>query len=324
MQDLAIPVRVLLCATLGRAEIATALTGMPGIELAIAPDSAAVIAALRDHDVLMCPNPIYTEALAAAMRRPGSRVKWLQLLTAGYDTLLEFGTPPGLVVTGAGDAYAPAVAIHAVTLMLALERRLMDCAAGQAARRWDRAMSPKMSIPFGGEIAVVGFGSIGQEVARLVRPMGARIVAVTRSARPTPLADAVAPIGRLDAILPNADAVILALPLAPETRHLMGAAQFARMRRSAVLVNIARGGLVDTDALVAALGNGTIASAGLDVTDPEPLPDGHPLWAAPNLIVTPHVAGACGGLVGARLATIAVENLHRYVRGEPLAHPISL
>jgi phosphoglycerate dehydrogenase-like enzyme len=96
------------------------------------------------------------------------------------------------------------------------------------------------------------------------------------------------------------------------------------MRRSAVLVNIARGALVDSDALAAALRDGTIAGAGLDVTDPEPLPDAHPLWAAPNLIVTPHVAGACGPLGGARLAAVAVDNLRRYMSGQPLAHPIAL
>ena len=318
------PVRVLLCGSLGRAEIVAALKDWPDVRLTIAADTAAVIAALAEHDVLICPNPVYTQALAAALRTRGSGIRWLQLLTAGYDTLVEFGTPDGLIVTAAGDAYAPAVAIHAVTLMLALERRLLDCVTDQAARRWQRAMSPKMSIPFGGTVAIVGFGSIGSEIARIVRPMGARIVAVTRSARSSPLADAVVPIGELRAVLPDADAVILALPLAPETRHLIGAAELALMQRSAVLVNIARGALVDSAALAAALGNGTIAGAGLDVTDPEPLPADDPLWAAPNLIVTPHVAGACGGLVGARLAAITVENLRRFIKGEPLAHPISL
>jgi phosphoglycerate dehydrogenase-like enzyme len=318
------PVRVLLCATLGKAEIAAGLKDMPDVRLTVAPDSDAVVRALGSHDVLMCPNPVYTAPLAAALRTRESGIKWLQLLTAGYDALVEFGAPQGLVVTGAGDAYAPAVATHAVALMLALERRLLDCVANQAARRWDRVMSPKMSIPFGGEIVIVGFGSIGSQIARIVRPMGARIVAVTRSAAPTPLADVVAPIGELGAVLPRADAVILALPLAPETRHLIGAAALARMKRSAVLVNIARGALVESDALAAALRDGTIAGAGLDVTDPEPLPAAHPLWAAPNLIVTPHVAGSCGSLGGARLADVAVDNLRRYLSGEPLAHPIAL
>ncbi|HXP73513.1 MAG TPA: D-2-hydroxyacid dehydrogenase [Stellaceae bacterium] len=318
------PHRVLLCATLGKAEILSALKDMPDVRLTVAPDADAAARALAQHDVLMCPNPVYTASLAAALRARESGIKWLQLLTAGYDTLVEFGVPEGLVVTGAGDAYAPAVATHAVALMLALERRLLDCVANQRAGRWDRAMSARMSIPFGGEIVLVGIGSIGAEIARMVRPMGARIVAVSRTAAPTPLADAVVPIGDLGAVLPRADAVILALPLAPETRHLIGAKELALMKRSAVLVNIARGGLVDGDALAVALRDGTIAGAGLDVTDPEPLPEAHPLWTAPNLIVTPHVAGACGPLGGARVASVAVENLRRYMSGKPLAHVIAL
>jgi phosphoglycerate dehydrogenase-like enzyme len=318
------PVRVLLCATLGRAEIAAALKDMPEIHLTVTPDTDATVRALADHDVLMCPNPVYTAPLAAALGKPESGVKWLQLLTAGYDALVEFGAPKDLVVTGAGDAYAPAVATHAVALMLALERRLLDCVANQGTRRWDRAMSAKMSIPFGSEIVIIGFGSIGTQIARTVRPMGARIVAVTRRAAPTPLADAVAPIGDLGSVLPGADAVILALPLAPETHHLIGAKELALMKRGAVLVNIARGALVDSDALAASLRDGTIAGAGLDVTDPEPLPPSHPLWGAPNLIVTPHVAGSCGPLGGARLAAVAVDNLRRYMSGQPLAHPIAL
>jgi len=274
--------------------------------------------------VLMCPNPVYTRPLAEALRGRGSAIKWLQLLTAGYDALVEFGIPKEVAVTGAGDAYAPAVATHAVTLMLALQRRLLDCAANKAAGRWDRAMSGAMSIPYGGEVAVVGFGSIGSEIARYLRPMGARIVAVSRRAAPTPLADRVAPVGDLGKILPGAAAVILALPLAPDTRHLIGASELARMKRSAVLVNIARGGLVDSEALAVALGAGTIAGAALDVTDPEPLPAGHRLWQAPNLIVTPHVAGSCGSLGGARLADVAAANLRRYLAGERLAHTIAL
>jgi phosphoglycerate dehydrogenase-like enzyme len=318
------PVRVLLCATLGKAEIVAALKDMPDVRLTVAPDVETAMRALPAHDVLMCPNPVYTAPLAAALRAPESGIKWLQLLTAGYDALVEFAVPGGLVVTGAGDAYAPAVATHAVALMLALQRRFLDCVANQGARRWDRAMAARMSIPFGGEIAILGFGSIGAQIARIVRPMGARIVAVTRSAAPTPLADAVAKIGELGAVLPRADAVILALPLMPGTRAVIGATELGLMKRGAVLVNIARGPLIDSDALAAALRDGTIAGAGLDVADPEPLPVDHPLWLAPNLIVTPHVAGACGPLGGQRLAAVAVDNLRRYIDGRPLAHPIAL
>ncbi|HUB97898.1 MAG TPA: D-2-hydroxyacid dehydrogenase [Stellaceae bacterium] len=316
------PVRVLLCASLGRVEIVAALKEMPGVHLTVAPDTDATIRALAQHDVLMCPNPVYTAPLAAALGAGKSGIKWLQLLTAGYDALQEFGVPREIVVTGAGDAYAPAVATHAISLMLALERRLVDCVANKEAGRWDRAMSAKMSIPFGGEVLIVGFGSIGAAIARIARAMSARIVAVTRRGVPNALADTVYPANALADVLPRADAVILALPLSAETRNLIGAKEFARMKRGAVLVNIARGALVDTAALAAALNDGTLAGAGLDVTEPEPLPAGHPLWAAPNLIITPHVAGSSGPIGGARLADVAVANLKRYMRGDALAYAI--
>ena len=125
-------------------------------------------------------------------------------------------------------------------------------------------------------------------------------------------------------MLPRADAVVLALPLDASTRHLIGAREFALCRKTAVLVNISRGGIVDTAALVEALQSGTIGGAGVDVTDPEPLPAGHPLWAAPNLLISPHVAGAAGKAGFDRLADVAAGNVQRFLAGEPPAHVVTL
>jgi phosphoglycerate dehydrogenase-like enzyme len=129
-------------------------------------------------------------------------------------------------------------------------------------------------------------------------------------------------MGRLHEVLPRADAIVLALPLDGTTRHLIGAPEFALCRRTAVLVNISRGGIVDTPALVEALQGGVIAGAGLDVTDPEPLPAGHALWAAPNLLISPHLAGAAGKAGFDRLAQVAATNVERFLAGEPLAHVV--
>src|SRR5262249_23462674 len=146
----------------------------------------------------------------------------------------------------------------------------------------------------------------------------------TRSARPHALADESLPIGELQAVLPRVDAVVLALPLDASTRHLIGPREFALMRKNAALVNISRGGIVDTAALIEALQEGRTAGAGLDVTAPEPLPAGHPLWAAPNLILSPHVAGSAGKVTFERLADVAARNVERFLAGQPLAHVVTL
>jgi phosphoglycerate dehydrogenase-like enzyme len=125
-------------------------------------------------------------------------------------------------------------------------------------------------------------------------------------------------------VLARADAIIIAAPLDESTRHLIGEREFAVCKKNAVLVNIARGGIVEPRALETALRTGTIAGAGLDVTDPEPLPGDHSLWDAPNLIITPHCAGASGPVAGERLADLVCDNLGRFLRGAPLLHVLAL
>jgi phosphoglycerate dehydrogenase-like enzyme len=125
-------------------------------------------------------------------------------------------------------------------------------------------------------------------------------------------------------VLPRADAVVIALAASAETRHRVGAKELALMKRSAVIVNIARGYIIDNVALAEALKSGIIAGAGIDVTDPEPLPEGHALWDAPNLILTPHMSGASGAVMGKRIAKIVGDNIERRLAGKPLAHVIAL
>jgi phosphoglycerate dehydrogenase-like enzyme len=150
------------------------------------------------------------------------------------------------------------------------------------------------------------------------------VIALTRSARPHPDADESLPIGELNSVLPRADAVVIALAASPETRHLFDGATFARMKRSAVIVNIARGYIIDGAALTAALKNGVIAGAGLDVTEPEPLPPSDPLWDAPNLILAPHMAGASGPVMGQRLAKVVGDNVARRLNGQPLKFVVNI
>jgi phosphoglycerate dehydrogenase-like enzyme len=314
--------RIVLWATYAKPELIGRLKPLLGDTLAMVANPEELGAAIGEADALLCPDFLYGAQLADTVRARAGRLRWLQLLTQGFENVQAHGVPAGVTVTNAGDAYSPAVAMHAVALLLAVQRRFPSMLANQVKGEWNRSMSVAMSSPSGGTVAILGFGGIGQEIARLVRAFGARVTALTRSARPHALADESLPIGQLRKVLPRADAVVLALPLDASTRHLIGAAELALFRKTAVLVNISRGGIVDTAALVEALQRGTIAGAGLDVTDPEPLPAGHPLWAAPNLLISPHVAGAAGKAGFDRLADVASRNVECFLAGEPLAHVV--
>ena len=315
---------VLVAAAFAKTEVTHRLKATPGADVTVAEDSAAIVRGLADADALVCADPFYSPAVAAAIRAGAPRLKWIQLLTAGYDRVKQAGVRDGIVVCNAGDAYSPAVAAHAVSLLLALQRRVHLMLANQARHAWDRGYVPQVTTPAGSVIAIVGFGSIGREVARLLRAFGPHIVGVSRSAAPNPLADEMLGSGDLAAVLPRADAIVLALPLDPSTHGLIGAQELAACKNSAILINIARGQIVDGRALAEALRAGTIAGAGLDVTDPEPLPADHPLWDAPNLIISPHFAGASGLTGPKRLADMAADNLERFLKGEPLRHVIKL
>ncbi len=169
----------------------------------------------------------------------------------------------------------------------------------------------------GKSVLLIGYGSIGKEIERMLSPFHVEITRVARNARSQPIVHAV---GQLDGLLPHAQVIVLILPSTPESRKLIGADQFALMQQGALLVNAARGPIVDTNALVAAL-NARKIRAALDVTDPEPLPMGHPLWSCPNLLITPHVAGSSPQFAVRALQVVADE-LRRYLAGEPLRNVV--
>jgi phosphoglycerate dehydrogenase-like enzyme len=169
----------------------------------------------------------------------------------------------------------------------------------------------------GKTVMLVGYGSIGKEIERMLDPFRVNLIRVARTARENPKVHA---IHELDVLLPTAQVVVLILPSSPETRWLMDAKQLSLMQQGALLVNAARGPIVNTDALVAALQSGRIRAA-LDVTDPEPLPIGHPLWKCPNLLITPHVGGSSPEFAR-RALQVAADELRRYMAGEPLLNVV--
>lgn len=310
---------VLVSMTL-RPEVVQALIPVGGAKMHVAGTQDEAIAEVATADAVILSDNAYTPALAAALKAASS-LKWLQIMTAGYDNATRLGVPAQATITSVGDAFSPSVAVHALGLMLALLRGVLPMIESQRKGTWNKAIANALVMPEGKTVLVLGYGSIGQELTKLVTPLGMKVIGTNRNGLPRPEAE----IHKADALhrlLPLADVVVVAAPSRPETDSLLGAKEFALMKKSAVLVNISRGKLVDTMALDKALRDGTIAGAGLDVTEPEPLPEGHALWSAPNLIVSPHVAGAAGMWAAERQAERVADNLRRYLAGKPVENVV--
>jgi phosphoglycerate dehydrogenase-like enzyme len=248
----------------------------------------------------------------------------IQSLNSGVDWLLPT-LPATVEVYNASGVHDAAVAEWIVAVLLSLRRRLPDLREAQQRGEWivntnDATANGAPPIgPIdtleGGNVLIVGFGSIGRALATRLSPFGIRVQGVARRARPDALT-----LDALPDLLPSADAVVLLVPLSEATERLVDSNFLARMKPGAILINAARGRLVDTEALIQALRRGNLFAA-IDVTDPEPLPSGHPLWQAPNLMITPHVAGAVASWK-ARAYRFTREQLLRYVNGQPLLNRV--
>jgi phosphoglycerate dehydrogenase-like enzyme len=239
-------------------------------------------------------------------------ISWVQLPQAGVETVAEAGViDRQRRWTSAKGAYAEPVAEHALALLLAGLRQLPTRAR---ARSWGEPAGVSL---FDQRVTVVGGGGIAAELLRLLGPFRAEVTIVRQRSEPLPGASRTVGTDRLAGALAGARAVVLALALTPHTRNLIGPAAFAAMEQDAWLVNVARGGLVDTAALLHALRSGQIGGAALDVTDPEPLPTGHPLWDLPNCLITPHTADT-EEMTRPLLANRIAENVRRLTTGQEL------
>lgn len=257
------------------------------------------------------------------------KLKWLHSTAAGvgqlmYPELRE----SGIEVTNASGVHRIPMAEHIVGTLIALARRFPDCLRYQRQSHWgqqelwDAAVRPR---ELRGQILLcIGLGAIGQEVAKIIRPLGMRVWAVTRSGRDEEgLAEQVFPATKLDDALAQADFVVLAAPETPETRGMMGAREFALMKPSAYFMNVSRGALVDEAALISALDQKTIAGAALDVTLKEPLPPESPLWKLDNAFITPHMSAVSEHL-WERQTDLLTENLERWFAGRELLNRVDL
>lgn len=235
----------------------------------------------------------------------------VQLLSAGVDPWLE-RMPTGVTLCNGRGVHGASTAELAVAGILSMVRELPKFREAQAAHRWQRAFTDGLD---GKQVLVLGAGDIGSRIAAALTPLGAEVGLVARHARV-----GVHTVDELPDLLPRHQVVVVALPRTPETEQIVDAAFLAAMPDGALLVNIARGTLVDTDALLAELSSGRLA-AFLDVTDPEPLPPGHPLWDAPNCVITPHVGGGTRGWERRAYALVR-DQLLRLHRGEPLRNVV--
>lgn len=269
-----------------------------GGELAVLPDAEAIVWTGDEPELLR-------ESL-----HPG--IRWVQLCAAGVDTWMD----PGVidrhrVWTAAKGVAARPIAEHVVCLLLAAARELPR---RLTAKSWGDAAGRSLA---GATVGIVGCGGIGAALVDLLTPFGASSIALTRTGRAVPGARCSLGAGALDVLLARSDWVVVAAPATPKTIHMIDRRALSLMRPHSWVINVSRGSIVDTDALVHALHEGRIAGAALDVTDPEPLPSGHPLWQLPNVIVTPHTA-TTPAMHASSLCSRIQGNLSRFRSGKSL------
>ncbi len=291
----------------------------PRAEVVLVDDADRFAALLPRADAAML-MPQMAPLLGPALR-PGGRLCWLHSVPAGAEGLLtpEVIAAGHVALTSSKGPTGPMVAEHALLLMLALARGLPAFARNQAARCWQVPAGPRPVLDlFGKTVLILGVGGIGGHLARTCRVgLQMRVLGTARTRHHDAHVERYVEPADLPAALGEADFVVVCLALTTETRGIINAAVLAAMKPTAYLINVARGGLVDEEALIAALQAGQLAGAGLDVTAVEPLPEGSPLWAMPNVIITPHVANGRDRAVE-QTVVFMCENIRRFAEGEPL------
>ena len=255
----------------------------------------------------------------AAMLHGSPALEWLQTNSAGVEPYIQPGVLAGdTLLTNATGAYGLAIAEHMLGMLLELFKKLELYRDAQKSGAWQSQGAVK--AVYGSTVLVLGMGDIGGEFAARCKALGAKVIGVRRSPRPCPeYADEVHLLEDLDSLLPQADVVAITLPGTDATRGLMSRERLAKMKEGAVLLNVGRGFIVDMEALCDALERGHLSGAGVDVTDPEPLPPTHRLWNIPTAVVTPHISGFYHlRETHERIVGIFLENLRHFQAGEPL------
>lgn len=276
---------------------------------------------LRETQVLLS-NPIVPDNILD--RAPG--LNWVQLTSAGADRLIETPLPRQITVTTASGIHAIPISEYVIGAMIAFAKGFPRTSRLQVDHKWQAFLPVELA---GTTVAVLGLGAIGGRVAQLAKALEMRVLAVRRSARHRmsgaecgePFVDEMFPPSELHAVLAESDYVVLAVPLTTESRHMIGEAEIAVMKPNAVIVNIARGAVIDQDALIRALKTQRLGGAALDVTDPEPLPPESEMWDLENVMITPHISGGTPHYMD-RAIGLFCDNLRRFVSGDTLRNVV--
>jgi phosphoglycerate dehydrogenase-like enzyme len=303
------------------ARVAWLQEAAPGVTLVAAPSRADAVREAKDADAVI--GECVPEVIAA-----GPRIRWVQRMYAGVErcVVIPAFAERGIVLTNMQKVAGSVMAEHVLAFMFGLTRGFASYVPAQAKGEWADEAVPesRMWEVRGRTMLIAGLGGIGTEVARRAHALGMTVIATRNSGTDGP--DYVAEVGLPDKLRPfagRADVIVNTLPLTDGTRGLFDRAFFDAAKRGALFINVGRGGTVVTDDLLAALKDGRIGGAGLDVTDPEPLPPDHPLWRAPNVLITPHVSASVEGDEGPRWI-LARENLRRYAAGGKLLSEVDL
>jgi phosphoglycerate dehydrogenase-like enzyme len=297
--------------------VATLRRRFPQIEFIHATTPEARAAGLTDCDVA------YTWILTGAEAATATKLKWLHTSAVAVETIcLTDLFARGIAVSNTRGVQAVPIAEHVMTVVLALAKQIPFVLENQQQARWAQNEFIGARLPWllkGRTLGVIGVGTIGSEIAARARAFGMRVIAMRRR----PSHGAVAGIDelfapdQLGAFLSRCDVLVIAAPLTPETNAMIGAAQFAQLPQGAIVVNVGRAKIIDTGALIDALNSGHLGGASLDVFPQEPLPSDHPLWAAPNVILTPHTSGFRQGHWD-EVVELFAGNIERWQRGEAL------
>lgn len=290
----------------------------PELDWTVVASPEDVARAAPGAEIYVTSNRTCKPETGEALRRHGQALRWMHFTSAGIDNGIAMGIPEGTIVTNSAGVRAGNVSEHALMLLLALMRQLPGSTAYQRAHDWRRAEVTKQVTSIeGAVVCVIGRGPIGRELARKLKAVNARPIAVSRAADPDDVVEQVFPRERLADALAMSDAVAICTSGDDTSHHMIGTAAFAAMKPGAVVVNVARGSIVDEAALIAALREGRIAGAGLDVAETEPMDRDNPLWDMANVVITPHVAGQ-GSTGYPQQRKLFADNLARFRDGRPM------
>jgi D-2-hydroxyacid dehydrogenase (NADP+) len=297
------------------ADAAEIQTVSPEVKIVAARTPKEVLQEIADADAVF-------GAMNPAVLQAGKKLKWVQIYSAGAETYLfpDF-VNSNITLTNCKIIQGPEIADHAMALLLSLTRSLAETIPKRTAEEWQTGHYHPLELT-GKTAVIIGLGGIGTQIAQRARAFGMKIEAVDPKDIPiTTTVEQIVTPDRLHELLPHADVVFMSAPHTKQTEGMMGAAEFGMMKKGSFFIAVSRGKTYDTNALMKALDEKRLAGAGLDVTNPEPLPKGHPLWKFDNVVITPHIAGQSDVVPGRRMALVK-ENIRRFLAGKPMLNVV--